>query len=197
MKVIDDICDRCIWLDQGVLVMDGPAREVTRAYEKAVEQADEAELAAKFEAGEAVVRRSDPGCLRSITIEQEGNALAATARAFVPLRLVLSGEIGSRTNSADIRLSIMRVDGRRISNRRLSDSGGKLLAQGPFSVSIDFDPLILGAGLYRFDFAVTDDHGDVDAASRVLEIVDEEGQFGGLPLLYYPPIIVASRVGEV
>jgi lipopolysaccharide transport system ATP-binding protein len=197
LRVIDDICDRCLWLDQGVLVMDGPAREVTRAYEKAVEQADEAELAAKFEAGEGVVRRSEAGCLRSIIIEQEGNALAASARASVPLRLVLTGEIESRTNSADIHLSIMRVDGRRISNRSLSDSGGRLPSQGPFIVSIDFDPLILGAGLYRFDVAITDEHGDVDAASRVLEIVDEEGQFGGFPLLYYPPIIVASRVGEV
>jgi lipopolysaccharide transport system ATP-binding protein len=197
LKVIDDICDRCLWLDQGRLVMDGPARKVTRAYEKAVEQADEAELAAKFEAGEAVVRRSDPGCLRSIVIEQEGNALAASARAFVPLRLVLSGKIGSCTGSADIRLSIIRVDGRRISNRRLSDGDGRLPSQGPFVVSIDFDPLILGAGLYRFDVVITDDDGDVDAASRVLEIIDEEGQFGGLPLLYYPPIIVASRVGEV
>jgi lipopolysaccharide transport system ATP-binding protein len=162
-----------------------------------VEQADEAELAAKFEAGETVVRRSERGRLSSIIIEQEGKTLTASARAFVPLRLVLSGEIGSRSNSADIRMSIMRVDGRRISNRRLSDGSGNLLAQGPFSVSIDFDPLILGAGLYRFDVAITDEHGDVDAASRVLEIIDEEGQFGGLPLLYYPPIIVASRVGEV
>jgi lipopolysaccharide transport system ATP-binding protein len=196
LKFIDDICDRCLWLDQGKLVMDGPAREVTRAYEKAVEQADEAELIAKFGAGETVVRRSEAGCLRSIQLEQDGNAFAVSARAFVPLRLVLSGEISSRTNSPDIRLSITRVDGRKISNRKLSDSGGKLPTQGPFSVSIDFDPLILGAGLYRFDVAITDDDGDVDAASRVLEIIDEEGQFGGVPLLYCPPIIVAKRLGE-
>ncbi len=143
------------------------------------------------------MRRSQAGCLRSVTLEQEGRALAASARAFVPLRLILSGEIESCTGSADIFLSIIRVDGRRISNRRLSDSGEKLPAQGPFSVSIDFDPLILGAGLYRFDVAITDEKGDVDAASRVLEIIDEQGQFGGLPLLYYPPTIVVSRLGEV
>jgi lipopolysaccharide transport system ATP-binding protein len=196
LKVIDDICDRCLWLDRGRLVMNGPAREVTRAYEQAVEQADEAELAAKFEVGETVARRSQAGCLRSITLEQEGNAIAASARAFVPLRLILSGEIGSCIGSADIRLSIMRVDGRRISNRRLSDSGARPPSQGPFAVSIDFDPLILGAGLYRFDVTITDDLGDVDAASRVLEIIDEEGQFGGVPLLYYPPTIVARRLGE-
>jgi lipopolysaccharide transport system ATP-binding protein len=196
LRIIDDICNRCIWLDQGVVVMDGPAREVTRAYEKAVEQADEMELIAKFEAVTKIAHRSEQGCLRSITIEQEGKTLAASARAFIPLRLVLSGEIRSDTHFADIRLSIVRVDGRRISSRRLSDTGEKLLVQGPFSVTIDFDPLILGAGLYRFDVAVMDEHGDIDATSRVLEILDDEGQFGGLPLLYYPPIIVASRVGE-
>jgi len=196
LRVIDDICDRCLWLDRGRLVMDGAAREVTRAYEKAVEQADEAELAAKFEVGETITRRSQAGCLRSITLEQEGNAIAASARAFVPLRLILSGEIGSCIGFADIRLSIMRVDGRRISNRRLSDSGGRLPLQRPFAVSIDFDPLILGAGLYRLDVTITDDLGDVDSASRVLEIIDEEGQFGGVPLLYCPPTIVARRLGE-
>jgi lipopolysaccharide transport system ATP-binding protein len=197
LRVIDDICDRCLWLDQGNLIMDGPAGEVTKAYEKAVEQTDEAELAAKFEVGETVARRSEAGSLRSFIIEQEGKSLAASARAFIPLRLVLYGEISSETDSADIRLSILRVDGRRISSQKLSDSGAKPLAQGSFSVSVDFDPLILGAGLYRFDVAITDEKGDVDAASRVLEIIDEEGQFGGVPLLYYPPIIVANRLGEV
>lgn len=84
LKFIDDMCTRCLWLDQGKLVMDGPPADVTRAYQGAVELADEAELSAKFGAGERVSERPDAGRLQTVTLEQERNPLAATARAFFP-----------------------------------------------------------------------------------------------------------------
>lgn len=64
--------------------MDGPPADVTRAYQGAVELADEAELSAKFGAGERVSERPDAGRLQTVTLEQERNPLAATARAFFP-----------------------------------------------------------------------------------------------------------------
>lgn len=33
MKAITDTCERCLWLDDGELVADGPAKEVVKAYE--------------------------------------------------------------------------------------------------------------------------------------------------------------------
>lgn len=196
LGIIDEICDRCIWLDQGKLVMDGPAREVTKAYERAVEQADEADLAAKFGSGDAIPARPGVGRLDSFTVEQDGKALAASARAFQALDLVIQGEVGNPTGPADILLSVIRVDGRRIFNQRLSEAGQVLPGNGGFAVSAAFDPLILGAGLYRFDATLLDEAGPAGAAHRVVEIIDEEGQFGGVPLLYYPPIITAKPIGE-
>lgn len=197
LGVIDEICSRCLWLDQGRLVMDGPAREVTKAYEKAVAQADEAELAAKFGSGTAVVRRAEVGRLTDIRFDQEGAAITTSARALVSLRLSASGELAQAEGSRDISLSILRVDGRKILERRLSRDGAGLPATGPFDVSVTFDPMILGAGLYRFELTLLDEHGPVDAIHRVVEIVDEEGQFGGVPLLLYPPDITATPKGEI
>lgn len=196
LGIIDDICDRCLWLDQGRLIMDGPAREVTKAYEKAVEQADEAELAAKFGTGESKVARPAAGVLTSFAFRQHDKAIAATAKALHPLSLVMTGEIGEPAGRTDLILSVLRVDGRRIFNRRLSATELALPADGGFSVVVDLDPLILGAGLYRFDVTLTDEAGDIDTRHRVVEIIDEEGQFGGVPLLYYPPIITAKPIGE-
>jgi lipopolysaccharide transport system ATP-binding protein len=193
---IDDMCTRCLWLDQGKLVMDGHPADVTRAYQGAVEQADEAELSAKFGAGEKVSERPDAGRLQAVTLEQEHNPLVATARAFVPLHVIIRGEIGNFAGSADIRLSILRVDGRRIMSQRLSEPGEALPQQGLFTASVAFDPLILGAGLYRFDVTLMDADGSIDTAYRVVEILDEEGQFGGVPLLYCPPIVSAKPLGE-
>jgi len=196
LGVIDEICDRCLWLDQGRLVMDGPAREVTKAYEKAVEQADEADLAAKFGAGGSAPSRHGAGELFNFAVRQDSKALAASARAFHPLELVMTGDIGQPTGRADLLLSVLRVDGRRIFNQRLSAAGQDLPAQGGFAVSAHLDPLILGAGLYRFDATLVDEAGAIDTRHRVIEIIDEEGQFGGVPLLYYPPIITAKPIGD-
>lgn len=196
LGVIDEICSRCLWLDQGKLVMDGPAREVTKAYEQAVAQADEAELAAKFGRGESVQRRLQAGRIDDIRLDQAGAMIAASARVLVPLRVSLSGELAHITGAADIGLSIVRVDGRRILERRLSQGGPRLPASGPFTVSASFDPMIFGAGLYRFELTLLDEDGPIDAIHRVVEIIDEEGQFGGAPLLLYPPEIKATPKGE-
>lgn len=197
LATIVEMCDRCLWLDQGRLIMDGPAAEVTRAYELAVERADEAELAAKFGRGEYVEGRPESGALTEFRAQQQGVQLAGRARAFVPLRFVAKGSLAPQTEEADLILSVLRVDGRRIFARALSECGGGLTSDGPFHSVMDFDPLLLAAGLYRFDLTLLDAHGPIDVASRVVEIVDEDGQFGGQPMLYHPPIITALRTGDM
>ena len=56
--------------------------------------------------------------------------------------------------------------------------------------------MIFGAGLYRFELMLLDEQGPIDAIHRIVEIIDEEGQFGGAPLLLYPPTIRAAPKGE-
>lgn len=197
LGVIDEICSRCLWLDQGRLVMDGPAREVTKAYEKAVSQADEAELAAKFGREPGSVRRAEAGCLAGMLLAQDETVITASARAMVPLRLSANGRLAGTEGASDLCLSILRVDGRRILERRLSQDAALLPATGPFDVSVTFEPMILGAGLYRFELTLLDERGPIDAIHRVIEIVDEEGQFGGAPLLLYPPTITAMPKGDI
>ena len=92
---IVDMCDRCLWIDQGRLVMDGPAKQVTDAYQAAVEQADASELSAKFQAGEVIVARPKIGNLDKMQMSQGGSAVTSTARAFLPLNIVLR-DISSR-----------------------------------------------------------------------------------------------------
>lgn len=196
LGMIDDICDRCLWLDQGRLVMDGPARQVTKAYSQAVEQADEAELATKFDTGETTVARPERGMIASFALEQEGRQLGGSARAFVPLDLIVQGSTTARAQNSDLTLSVLRVDGRPILRQSLATYGGRMPPAGPYLSRIALAPLILGVGLYRFDITLSDADGIVDSRSRTLEIIDEEGQFGGMPLLYYPPDIRVRKLGE-
>lgn len=197
LGVIDEICSRCLWLDQGRLVMDGPAREVTKAYEKAVAQADEAELAAKFGRGATLARRTEAGGLIDVRLDQDGTVITASARALIPLGLSARGHLTQAQGASDLRLSILRVDGRMILERRLSRDAAHLPATGSFDVSVSFDPMILGAGLYRFELTLLDERGPIDAIHRVIEIVDEEGQVGGVPLLLHSPVITTTPKGDV
>lgn len=199
LGTIVEMCERCLWLDGGRLVMDGPSAEVTKAYEIAVQQADEAELAAKFSRGEAMPHRPERGSLSKVLAEQNAAPIGATARAFAPLRLVANGVIADNASAMDVDLqvSILRVDGRRIYTRTLKQSGGELPASGGFRSVIDFDPFLLAAGLYRFDVMLTDMAGPIDVVSRVIEVLDEEGQFGGVPMLYHQPRIAALRTGDL
>ncbi|MGN8549075.1 hypothetical protein ACQPTN_32140 [Bradyrhizobium sp. 13971] len=72
-----------------------------------------------------------------------------------------------------------------------------LPASGPFTVTIDMDPFVLGANLYRFDVALVGHGDDSELIFCVLEVVDEEGQIGGQPLIFYPPRISARRLEDV
>ncbi|MGY3444258.1 hypothetical protein [Bradyrhizobium sp. USDA 4473] len=75
--------------------------------------------------------------------------------------------------------------------------GKALPASGPFTVTINMDPFVLGADLYRFDVALLGQGCDGEVTSRVLEVIDEEGQVGGRPLIFYPPRIAARRLEDV
>jgi lipopolysaccharide transport system ATP-binding protein len=187
---IVEMCSRCIWLDEGRLVMDGDPVEVTAAYQASVRQADEVELRRKFDAGETVVPRPAAGRVAAIAVEQMDKTCAATVRAFLALTINVSGIVGSVVGAANLEFAITRVDGRRIWNAIFSTASGMQLPDsGAFTVSLTFDPFLLGADLYSLDVRLVDAAGTVDVRRRVFEVIDEEGQHGGRPLLYQAPLI--------
>ena len=94
-------------------------------------------------------------------------------------------------------LAMMRVDGRRILQQRLSASGVSLPVAGAFAVTVRFDPLILGADLYRLDVTLMDADGPISMLHSIFEVIDEEGQSGGKPLLFHPPIITGWPIGDI
>ncbi|MGY4178321.1 lipopolysaccharide transport system ATP-binding protein [Bradyrhizobium sp. USDA 4518] len=195
LQSIVEMCSRCLWLDDGRLVMDGLPQVVTKAYEAAVHEADEAELMRKFEG--SVAARAAPLLLDAVEIVQRGGACRATALAMVPLAIVVRGRVDAARPAHDLEVVLTRVDGRLVWRRRLGEVGMALPVSGPFTVTIDMDPFVLGADLYRFDVALVGQGYDGEVISRVLEVLDEEGQVGGQPLIVYPPRIAARRLEDV
>jgi lipopolysaccharide transport system ATP-binding protein len=194
---IVEMCDRCLWLDHGRLVMDGPPILVTTAYQAAVSQADESELHRKFEAGKPFVPRPEAGALRALDILQDGAPCAATARAFCPMMISVGADLGHCEGQPDLHFEITRVDGRPIWRENTSSAlRNALPVEGCLTVTVVFDPFILGADLYILDVTLVDSFGVIDRHRRAFEVVDEEGQFGGKPLLFYPPLVSTRLITE-
>lgn len=195
LSSIVEMCDRCLWMDHGRIVMDGSPEEVTRAYEEAIRSADEADLARKFGTDQVKDHHRGKGTLTSVQITQGGVAVSGNARAMVPITVQITGKIHA-AEQPDLTLMITRVDGREIYHQSCQDEGITLPERGEFKLDICFDPMILGADLYRFEARLTEAGEVLDSTSAVCEMIDEEGQFGGVPLLLDPPSILVKEIGE-
>ncbi|WFU18957.1 ABC transporter ATP-binding protein [Bradyrhizobium sp. CB3481] len=196
MGAIADICDRCLWLDNGRLIMDGPADEVTKAYVQTVDKADEAELAQKFQNTDFGEPRTECGTITGVEIQQHGAPIGASARALVPIEITVCGQLMNPRGRADIELRCTRVDGRLIWVDRLSAHDGWLQHRLPFEVSVRMEPLVLGENLFRLDAILLDDRGLSCGLSRVFEVVDHDPPIGGRPMLNVSPVINVHALEE-
>jgi ABC-type polysaccharide/polyol phosphate transport system ATPase subunit len=200
LRTAVELCSRCLWMDRGRIVMDGDPRSVTAAYETSIRGADEEAMAKKFSEARAVPNiRPDRGAIVGISLTQNGRNQRASLDAMQPLEIVISGLLSDPIGRCRLEISIVRVDGRGVWVHNSAHSGIELANKGPFSARLDIDPFILGADLYRLEVGLADESDTLSFSNRVFEVVDREGQFGGKPLLLYPPRItvsVADGVGQ-
>jgi lipopolysaccharide transport system ATP-binding protein len=196
MATIRDMCNRCLWLANGQLMADGDSATVTKAYEAAVQQSDEADMLRKFNTNAVTAPRPEAGSLAQARIVQDAADRTSTLVAMHPVKFEISGVIERPMGRCDVQVRIGRVDGRRVWEGALSTHGQVLPGAGAFVVAIEMDPFVLGADLYQLVIELRDEQGVCDTLVRVFEVIDEEGQVGGKPLLYYPAEISVRRTGE-
>jgi lipopolysaccharide transport system ATP-binding protein len=190
MNAVIEMCSRCLWMDRGRIVMDGDPRAVTAAYEQSVRDVDEQTQARKFgQAAKVSKNGRERGTLSGISLKQNEKDQRAALAAMHPLEIKVTGTLHNPRGSCSLLFSILRVDGRLVWLHNSNDAGVRLPTEGRFEGRLVMDPFILGADLYRLDVNLVDEAGEVDGLIRVFEVVDAEGQFGGKPLLLYPPRI--------
>ena len=190
LKAIVQMCSRCLWMDHGRIVMDGDPKTVVTAYEQSIREADEKTLMKKFgQSASARSDRRDGGELTAVNLVQDGKDQSGALTAMHPLEMRVAGTLRKPVGRCRILLSIVRVDGRSVWRQDSSSAGLDLPASTSFEVRVAMDPFILGADLYQLDVELSDERGQLDSSTRVFEVVDVEGQFGGKPLLLSSPEI--------
>lgn len=203
METIVKMCDRCIWIDKGQIVMDGDPQKVTSTYLEAVRKADEALLIEKYSSYiKAVSCRQ--GC-HVISVdayychESEPRAiLIAEQDVILKLRL----QVDIPLERPDIHLKITRLDGIVFSDSLLSETeptfvnhnfpsenSDNLVSNlyGSIAHDIYMSPLVLGKGKYIVSCELLNEDIPVAAKSTIIEVVaSPNAPTGGQPALFYP-----------
>jgi lipopolysaccharide transport system ATP-binding protein len=198
LSSIVEMCNRCLWLDGGRVVMDGPPQEVTAAYELAVNEADEAALQRKFATDLPPLKPDRRGELTSLRIYQDrmpsGGELSLRALADTVVEIV--GRGSPALQAPDLSIRIVRTDGTVIATDQLSRHAVPNGLTRPFRLRLAMRPLALGQHAYRLDVLLSERAEPIASRSIVFEVRDEEGQMGGLPMILYPPLVSAAALEE-
>jgi lipopolysaccharide transport system ATP-binding protein len=193
MQAIREICNRCLWMQDGRVIMDGSPESVTAAYIDAVRAADEAELMEKF--GKFIGVRSDrEGWVINRVVIYNGGEQRALLEAGLPTRFVIEAAIPA--SDATVRMRISRLDGLLLFDE-VFDAEAFRLGDRTVALEIEMTPLVLGVAIYKLE--VTLEAGDAICAesASIFEVFALNPPTGGKPMLLYPVATGATLTGTV
>lgn len=193
MNAIKTMCNRCLWIDQGRVVMDGPPEIVCAAYIDAVRGEDEARLLERFksEAGKEV---NSPGWqVVSLSLLQgDSSTERVLVEAGETLGIHTRISVAACDESTDLRLSVTRLDGLNVA--QFGELAKPHCDGQQIALTFEMKPLVLGQGVYRLEAAIWH-QGRLQAnRSVIFEVFTQRPPAGGRPLLLYPSRVSARSV---
>lgn len=192
MQSIRELCNRCLWLDQGKLVMDGPPELVTRVYQETVRNADEVGHVERFR-NLIGTRNYQLGFnlsdLRLSSNDHDVKKLASGA----PLRITCECQRPMDEPIGQVYLRCIRLDGALICEHLVADNASRNLQK----LNMRFPKFNLAPGLYRLQLEWLDPFGSRRAESAdILEVIAEDVPRGGRPVLLRIGKIESTKVFE-
>jgi lipopolysaccharide transport system ATP-binding protein len=190
MQSIRDICNRCIYLKDGSIVMDGKPEVVTKAYIDEVRGEDEAALMSRFA---AVIGNHSlvAGCaIKSpVFISGEGESQSVRIEAGQRLKIRICGSLQISEMLAICRVSIVRLDDL-VFFRQDFVATEYFSGPGNSCLEVEFSHFPLAPAIYRLDTELRQ-HAGPDApvlatSSSIFEVYALSPPTGGKPMLYYP-----------
>lgn len=189
MMAIRELCNRCIWLDQGRLRADGSPEEVTAAYREMINAREAADIERKFGVtGRSWSRDENVGVydLRLVSghdelptvVVQEGTAadLLFTFKGTQPLR------------SPKVRLWVERNDGLLLLDETLEIKREEL-KRGHQSMRLRLGTIDWRPFMYQLHVELLDGEATLAHSAISLKVIEENAIFGGEPVLRRAPLI--------
>ena len=197
MQAIKDICNRCLWMDDGRVTMDGSPEDVTRCYIDSVRAVDEAQLKKKFRKFVGV-RSKQPGwAITEVAIFNGDSGEQRTLlEAGLPTRIDVRAITPIGAKDTSVRVQITRLDDLLVFDEVFPAETCYLSGQS-IGLEIEMTKLVLGTAIYRLD--VTLETGDAVCAESVsiFEVFAVKLPAGGKPMLLYPVTATTLRIDSV
>ncbi len=188
LSAIKEICNRCLWMDNGRIIMDGTPEAVTDAYAKSIHEKDEAEMREQFRAHITARSFLDGFALESLRIYQGDESYPrSTIRAEHGISIRITGSYPATPQDIELWLEIERLDGLMLHEDSLSttDPALALGPEGRFDVEA-LIPAALAHGTYKIVVRLTRAGSLAAERSSIIEVISQTEPSGGRPALYYP-----------
>jgi len=146
LRAVSDLCQRCILLDHGKVIKDGPAPDVVRYYMNPSKRSDE-----QFEKKEVYISK--------VTIKGEnGNDLLFNTGEKVLLEIEVTGNVACNKLSATVLIGsnddyhLFDTSTQRLNNSTFSlDAGGKKTIKYELDLHLAPGTYHIGTHIYRYD----------------------------------------------
>lgn len=184
MQSIRDICNRCLWIDNGRVVMDGSPEKVTNAYIDAVRSADEAELLEKFKHHLGKHTYSPGWTFDSVKIMNGGDSQPRTLlEAGLLTQIQIRGKVPRQARDACMRVRIVRLDDLLLFDEKF-EAGELRIKHDEIAIEIEMERLQLGAAIYRLDISACETNVLCADISLIFEVFSRNPPMGGKPMLF-------------
>lgn len=186
MQAVKDICNRCLWMQHGRIVMDGTPAAVTTAYFDSVRVADEAVLVEKFRKLTGARSLVDGWCVQDVKLfggqENEPRNLLESGQ---PTRIAITAVTPPGNSCANVRLTITRLDGLLMFEEFFSCAEFR---SGAHTVGLEVEmvPLLFGASVYRLEVLLERAGLRCAESACIFEVYTHQPPSGGKPMLLLP-----------
>lgn len=191
IETIAAMCDRCIWLDNGRIVMDGPAKEVGEAYEQAMRLKFERAMISSSQSRNAVI---DQRIVAMSDLNVEMKQAPATEAMPIPspmLALSCDLTLAAPIPSLDVELFVERLDALLIGRDRITLFGPH--EPGEITIEVDAPEFFLASGFYMVGLDIFTDGTLLAQLGGQIQIQSEIAYKHGTPTLVWPMFLSAHR----
>lgn len=197
MAAIKEICNRCLWMENGRVIMDGSPGEVTKAYIDSVRAVDEAQLMEKFRKFIGIRSLKEGWAVKNVAIfNGESGEQRSLLEAGKPTRVEVRAVIPAGEAHSGVRVRIIRLDGLLVFDHFFFTETYRLGDQS-IGFEIEMSPLILGAAIYRLDVLLEAGESLCAESANIFEVFAVNPPMGGKPMLLYPVTASAIRADSL
>ena len=198
MSAINDICNRCIYLKDGSVIMDGGPEAVTKAYIDEVKSEDEAALMVRF-ASHVGNQTLVPGYMIEKPVMRTGDTLLEAIRIESAKKFLIRivAKFPYETNNLICCVRVIRLD-ELILFQRDFNVVDYFSSKGEHCLELEFPFLHLRPAVYRLDVELRE-RSVVNKliyarSSSIFEVYSLSRPVGGQPMLYYPVSIKVNLI---